>query len=109
MLALVSYPILLGILWFLAAFSPAYYKIAVQMGWIWTVYDSAFMCINAMIFSLACSLYISETRKKGMITMLADYYLNLKKGQGGRSKQLLAKDINHIDLVKHLFIDVDNI
>jgi hypothetical protein len=41
--------------------------------------------------------------------MLADYYLNLKKGQGGRSKQLLSKDINPIDLVKHLFVDVDNI
>lgn len=41
--------------------------------------------------------------------MLASYYRNLRKGQGGRSKQLLAKDINYIDLVKHLFIDVDNI
>jgi hypothetical protein len=41
--------------------------------------------------------------------MLADYYLNLKKGQGGRSKQILSKDINPIDLVKHLFVDVDNI
>lgn len=41
--------------------------------------------------------------------MLATYYLNLKKGQGVSSKQLLAKDINHIDLVKHLFVDVENI
>lgn len=38
--------------------------------------------------------------------MLANYYLNLKKGQGARSKQLLSKDINPVDLVKHLFVDV---
>jgi len=41
--------------------------------------------------------------------MLANYYSNLKKGQCGRSKQLLSKDINYVDLAKHLFVDVDNI
>ena len=59
-LSLVSYPILLGILWILAAISPdCYYKMAVQMGMVNTVYDSAFMQINAIIFCLACSLYIA--------------------------------------------------
>jgi hypothetical protein len=32
---------------------------AVQMGMVYTVYDSAFMQINAIIFCLACSLYIA--------------------------------------------------
>ena len=105
-LSLVSYPIMLGILWILAGFDERHYKTAVQMGMIWTVYDSAIMCINAITFSLACSLFIYETRKKGIISMLTDYYTNLKKGNGGRSKQLLGKDINHIDLAKHLFVDV---
>ena len=41
--------------------------------------------------------------------MLANYYYNLKKGQCGSSKQLLSKDINYVDLAKHLFVDVDNI
>jgi hypothetical protein len=101
---------MLGILWVLAALNPSlYYKMAMQMWLVYTVYDSAFMQVNAIVFCLACSLYISETRKKGMMSMLANYYLNLKKGQGVSSKQLLAKDINHIALVKHLFVDVENI
>jgi hypothetical protein len=103
---LACYPIMFGVLWILAAFNDKHYKMAVQMGMIWTVYDSALICLNAITFSLACSLFIYETRKKGMVTMLANYYINLKKGNGGRSKQLLGKDINHIDLVKHLFVDV---
>jgi len=42
-----------------------------------------------------------------MIGILAEYYLSLKKGGNGqgRSKQLLGKDIGHIELVKHLFRD----
>ncbi len=79
------------------------------MGLLWTVYDTALMLFNAFTFCLACSLYICETRKKGVMSMLANYYSKLKKGQCGRSKQLLSKDINYVDLAKHLFIDVDNI
>lgn len=109
LLAVISYVTLFGLLWILAAFDKSYYKIAVQMGLLWTVYDTAFMQINAVTFCLACSLYICETRKKGVISMLANYYSNLKKGQCGRSKQLLSKDINYVDLAKHLFVDVDNI
>jgi hypothetical protein len=108
-LAVISYIILFGLLWILAAFDKSYHKIAVQMGLLWTVYDTALMLFNAFTFCLACSLYICETRKKGVMSMLANYYSKLKKGQCGRSKQLLSKDINYVDLAKHLFIDVDNI
>lgn len=58
-LAIISYPVLFGALWLMAAFDSAYHKMALQMGRIWTVYDSAFMIINAVTFCLACSLYIS--------------------------------------------------
>lgn len=58
-LSTVSFIILLGILWIFAVFKNEYYKIAQQMYMVYTVYDSAIMQINVIIFSLACSLFIS--------------------------------------------------
>lgn len=95
-LAVPSYIILLGSVWLFVLVDDKFIKIACQMTMLLQSYDSAFMCINAMIFCLACSLFIAETHKKGMIGFLASYYSDIKKGSSGKSKRLITKDINYI-------------
>jgi hypothetical protein len=95
---------LLGILWLVVLAQPDFYRMAIQMVMIWTCYDTAVMIFNVTAFSMAVSLFIEESRKKGMMHVLADYYLNLKK-VGVKAKQLLGRDISHVNLVKHLFRD----
>ena len=107
-LGLLSYPLLLGVLWLVVLARPEFYRMAVQMGMIWTCYDTAVMIGNSTAFSMALSLFIAESRKKGMMHILAAYYLNLKK-VGIKAKQLLGRDISHVELVKHLFRDEENI
>jgi hypothetical protein len=103
-LGLLSYPLLLGILWLVVLAQPDFYRMAIQMVMIWTCYDTAVMIFNVTAFSMAVSLFIEESRKKGMMHVLADYYLNLKK-VGVKAKQLLGRDISHVNLIKHLFRD----
>ena len=92
------------------AIDGGFYKVAIQIAMVWYSYDSAMMLFNVTLFCLACSLFLSEARKKGMIGVLADHYLQLKQGGSQhKSKQLLDKDINCTELVKHLFRDVENI
>ena len=79
------------------------------MGLIWHSYDSVFMLLNAFTFSLASSLFISEIRKKGVISIVLDHVRNLKRENARRSRQLLEKDIGYVELVKHLFGDEENI
>lgn len=69
-LALISYPLLLGAPWLVTLFYKYFYRTAVQMGTIWRSYDSVLMIINAFIFCLASSLFICETRKKGIVSIL---------------------------------------
>lgn len=69
-LALISYPLLLGGPWLFTVFISYYYRIAVQMLILWTSYDTVFMTLNIFIFCLSSSLFISETRKKGMVSIL---------------------------------------
>lgn len=58
-LALISYPLLLGAPWLFAVFMRYFSRTAVQMGVLWTCYDTVFMMINVLIFCLASSLFIS--------------------------------------------------
>jgi len=58
-LAIISYPLLLGGLWLVTLFDHNFSRLAVQMGMIWTCYDSVLMLCNATVFSLACSLFVA--------------------------------------------------
>lgn len=95
-LAVISYPLLLGSPWLVTLFFKFFVRTALQMGMIWTSYDSVFMMINAFIFCLACSLFISETRKKGVMSILLEHFLKRKKENVVHSRQLLEKDINYV-------------
>ena len=109
-LALISYPTMLGLLWVGVGLDARFERVALQLLMVWYSYDSAIMVLNATMFCLACSLFLAEVRRKGMLGVLADYYLHLKKGSSQlKSKQLLDKDIDTTELVKHLFRDVESI
>jgi hypothetical protein len=58
-LALISYPILLGALWLVPFIDPRFNRLTIQMGMIWTCYDSVLMICNVTVFTLACSLFIA--------------------------------------------------
>ena len=104
-MAVITYTVLFGSPWLIALAVPGFSRTAMQLGMIWTSYDSVFMLGNVLIFCLACSLFISETRRKGMVSILVDYVLRLRRENVWRSKQLLQRDINYIELVKHLFAE----
>ena len=89
MLAVVSYILLLGSPWLITLSEDYFMRTAIQMGMIWMSYDSVFMLLNVIIFCLACSLFISETRKKGVVSILLEHVLKLKRENSVRSKQLL--------------------
>ena len=69
-LAVVSYILLLGSPWLVTLSEDYFMRTAIQMGMIWMSYDSVFMLLNVMVFCLACSLFICETRKKGVVSIL---------------------------------------
>jgi hypothetical protein len=108
-LASVSYVLLLGAPWILTAAWSPFFRMAVQIGTIWRSYDSVLALLNVVIFCLASSLFVREARRKGIVSLVVEQVLRLKKENAKLSRQLLEKDISHVDLVKHLFQDEDNI
>ena len=104
-LASVSYVILLGAPWLLTVGWSPFFRTAVQIGTIWRSYDSVLALLNVIIFCLASSLFVREARRKGVVSLVIEQVLRLKKENVKRSRQLLEKDIGHIDLVRHLFQD----
>jgi hypothetical protein len=96
LLALVSYTLLLGVPWLMALGEGGFRRTAVQMGLIWTTYDSVLMLVNVVIFCLGCSLFIGETRKKGVVSIVLEHVLKLRRENARLSRQLLEKDINYV-------------
>ena len=69
-LAGICYPILLGLPWLIVIFRPQFARVSLMMGVIWLSYDSILMLINPFIFCLACSLFITEAKQKGIVSIL---------------------------------------
>lgn len=104
-----SYVLLLGSPWVVTLSQASFLRTAGQMALIWTSYDSILMLLNVVVFCLACSLFISETRKKGVVSMVLEQMAKLRRENARTSRQLLERDIGHVELVKHLFVDEENI
>ncbi len=69
-LAAICYPVFLGLPWLIVIFQPQFSRISLMMGVIWTSYDSVLMLINSFVFCLACSLFITEAKQKGIVSIL---------------------------------------
>ncbi len=78
-LGAISYPILLGLPWLVVIFRPHFKRVSLMMGVIWMSYDSVLMLINAFVFCLSCSLFITWIKQKGIISVLLEHFLKLKK------------------------------
>jgi len=85
-LAAVCYPILLGLPWLIVVFRPQFIRMSLMMGVIWLSYDSVLMLVNAFVFCLSCSLFITWIKQKGIISVLLEHFMKLKKEYAKQSK-----------------------
>lgn len=78
-LSLISYVVLLAAPWLLTVGYAPFFRTAVQLGKIWMSYDSVMILFNVIIFCLASSLFVREARRKGIVSLVIEQVLRLKK------------------------------
>ncbi len=56
----IGIPLMLGAVWLVVAVRPPFIRMAGQMGFLWSCYDSAVMMVNIVVFNMGCSLFVTE-------------------------------------------------